>query len=1414
MKRYFKRALAGITAAAVLAVSIVPANAAFATTQPFTEADTGQGLVENVHYLDAQGEEQVAAQAVALDKESESSMIALNESNGAEGWYVLTKSIDTWDTLYISGDVNLILADNTAFSTKNGVRFRGSSGSLTIYSQSTGDAQGKLTAVNTGDSVSPLQCNAGTAITINGGIINATAGSSEDESRAAAIGGGKGKDSGSITINGGTVTATTYYKKGVAGGGAAIGGGGSTGSSDVGHDSGAISINGGTVHATAYGGGAGIGGGGSSGTSAGGNGNVTITGGEVVATSTNGGAGIGGGSGSNSGVGGAATVAISGGTVVAKSDGSSASGAMKGYYGAGIGSGHSSGAPSNSGNKISISGGTVTAHTGLKNSAGGAAIGGGAASSSGTIAISGGTIVVDESTTHSTAPELGIGAGLGAPAKNAEDTVTITGGTIATANGTKAAVDAPTNGSALVYYTLADVNSLYGTQAAVNDASLAGYGFGDVQTDAAGKLHLYLPAGQATANFGSVTYSGTITSDEATNELRQQGMFLHVQQVEQGATTATLQVAAPTGSTVYYMKSDASVTDQNEIINNKTSLSITSNDNAELKLEGLTPGQTTTWYFVAQKAGKTSEIASIEVTPQPISLEQATIQLNADSFVYDGTEQTPTVTVTLNGSTLEEGTDYTVRFLEDTKNVGTVTVQVEGKGSYSGSPAEQTYSITKRPLTVALHGSTTKPYDGTTEVTDTDNLSLKLSNVVSGEDVQAVADRYTYASADAATGITVTAHNVTLAGAPEVLDNYSFDATAPVKAPIGAITRAQAVIEADGYAASREYNGEPVAVPTEDEVRLAGGSYEDLQFEWFNQAGEPLSTAPTNAGQYQLMISLPESTNYTAAKTSVTVTIMKATWHKTVTGTVYPGKSDEVTLPELPEGLAYDTVYFMDGSDTPIEALEVRDGVLTFKGGDQVQAGKMYRCGVGLKGNENYDFNTSSVLVLLTGAEPQPVPVDMSGITLENKTYDGTPLSYTGSARVDGQELSFTYEWLDAAGQVLATAPTDAGQYTLRAIVNSDIYKGYGDKTVTIAPKAVTVTADDKTATVGDAMPDFTYQVTGLVGQDELVTEPTLTCDADMTQAGTYPITIDGAAAGANYTVTHKNGALTVQSTSSGGGGGWIPSHPTHDVTPPADTTGGSVSLSHDQAKKGDDVTITVTPEQGYRVDLVTVTDGKGNNVAVIDQGDGTYTFVMPDSDVHITVDFVKDGDQTPPFVDVSGDAWYADAVAYVYNHGLMTGVSDNEFAPEIAVSRAMIVSMLHRLDGQPPVSDGSEGPFQDVADGAWYKDPVQWAYANHIVNGMSATLFAPDQAITREQLAVMLHNYASYKGLDTTARADLSGYADVNAISPYAREALEWANAVGLINGMSADTLAPQALTTRAQTAAILERFCENEMH
>ena len=266
-----------------------------------------------------------------------------------------------------------------------------------------------------------------------------------------------------------------------------------------------------------------------------------------------------------------------------------------------------------------------------------------------------------------------------------------------------------------------------------------------------------------------------------------------------------------------------------------------------------------------------------------------------------------------------------------------------------------------------------------------------------------------------------------------------------------------------------------------------------------------------------------------------------------------------------------------------------------------------------------------------------------------------------------------------------------------------------------------------------------------------------------------------------------------------------------YEITKPSKVENGSIKVSDSKAKKGGTVTITVTPDEGYELDKLAVYDKDGDKIDLKDKGDGKFTFEMPKGDVEIEVSFALIEDETVKanFADIAADAWYADAVQYVYENGMMSGTSETTFSPDLTTTRGMIVTILYRLENEPAVTGTTA--FTDVAADQYYANAVAWAAQNGIVSGTTATTFAPNNAITREQMAAILYRYAQFKGYDVSVKADLSVYTDAAQVSTYATDAMAWANGAQLITGTSQTMQTPASNATRAQVATILMRFCEN---
>ena len=435
------------------------------------------------------------------------------------------------------------------------------------------------------------------------------------------------------------------------------------------------------------------------------------------------------------------------------------------------------------------------------------------------------------------------------------------------------------------------------------------------------------------------------------------------------------------------------------------------------------------------------------------------------------------------------------------------------------------------------------------------------------------------------------------------------------------------------------------------------------------------------------------------------------------------------------------------------------------------------------------------------------VSANLAAVAKEPKAAAG--LVYTGKAQQlitagEAENGVMVYS-LDGTRYAAALpAATDAGTYTVYYKVLGDA--GYADTApahfqVVIAKAKLTVKANDTWVYAGNT-PKFTATIKGYVnGEDWRVLKGELTFTCGYSQkyskpGSRYTITPKGLTAD-NYDITFKTGTLTVKD----------PLSPRFNVYV-LDSKHGTVEADCRYARKGDVVTLTIKPDWGYELETLTVTDSHGYELKLTYHSNGTYTFTMPRDNVTVKAIFtVRD----MPFVDVPGDAWYAGGVRYVYAHGLMNGTGNWRFSPNRTTTRAMIATILYRMEGSPRVYGTSQ--FGDVEAGSWYEDAVIWATQNDIVEGYTSKTFGPNDPITREQMAAMLYRYADYCRCDMSAGryVDLSKYSDMNEISDYAIPALRWAVGEEIIEGRTGKRLAPTDTATRAEVAVMLMRFCED---
>ena len=265
-----------------------------------------------------------------------------------------------------------------------------------------------------------------------------------------------------------------------------------------------------------------------------------------------------------------------------------------------------------------------------------------------------------------------------------------------------------------------------------------------------------------------------------------------------------------------------------------------------------------------------------------------------------------------------------------------------------------------------------------------------------------------------------------------------------------------------------------------------------------------------------------------------------------------------------------------------------------------------------------------------------------------------------------------------------------------------------------------------------------------------------------------------------------------------------VPSAPRYDVAV-SDGAHGSVTVSPKSASKGSTVTVTVTPDKGYTLETLSVTDRNGSALNLTDKGGGQYTFTMPSGPVTVAATFMDDNTMLNFFVDVPAGAYYYDAVLWAAEGGIVTGTDAVHFSPDASCTRTQLVAFLWRASGKPVVNYAMS--FNDVDSGTYYAEAVRWAASEKVAEGTTAETFAPDAAVTRAQMVTMLYRFAKAQGMDTTQGGmAIREFDDFDAVPAYALEAMDWAVNAGVLKGDN-NRLLPQDNCTRAQIVTMLYR-------
>ena len=508
------------------------------------------------------------------------------------------------------------------------------------------------------------------------------------------------------------------------------------------------------------------------------------------------------------------------------------------------------------------------------------------------------------------------------------------------------------------------------------------------------------------------------------------------------------------------------------------------------------------------------------------------------------------------------------------------------------------------------------------------------------------------------------------------------------------------------------------------EALIYNGQMQTQQISSVSVLGMPVTTytvsgnTAADAGSYILTITF--TGNFTGeVKMSWSIAKASYTGEKTASGTVLANWRDEVKLPAIPAGASYGMPSCADLTD-----MRITDGVLSYTGGSGIQKDETYTVRIPVTNAANYE--DYSIVVTLTGSDK--TELEITGVeAATGLVYSGqAQVGYTGTPSAVGYsgEFEITY----------SSDPIHAGEYTVTiSIPESDVqFTGSVNLRFTIEPKPLTVAALDRNVYVGGKAPDLSapaadadYTVEGLLGTDSLGGVVTMEYQKDGAAVtpntavpGSYAIVISCAGANPDYQVTCSNGLLTISPRPGSG-------TTTYNVNV-ADTAHGDVTASPKRASKSATVTVTTVPDEGYELAKLVVTDVHGNLVSFDDKGAGVFTFKMPGSEVTVTAVFrlrsaaCAGGAGCPlrAFTDLTPTAWYHDGIHYCLANGLMDGVGNSRFAPDAAMSRAMVWTILARIHGET------------ISGENWIDTARAWAMAEGVSDGTDANGMSPASSL------------------------------------------------------------------------------------
>ena len=1319
-------------------------------------------------YLDENGQQQTAASATSVTDQN----TAWDGSTG-EAWYVVDSDVTINSRITVTGTVHLILTDGYTLTASQGIQVAAGN-SLTIYAQSTGENMGVLTAETT--------------------LYDSNA----------AIGGSDGQDGGTITINGGTVNATSYTR------GAGIGGGN-------GGDGGMVTINGGTVTAM-------------------GSADITFPSGNY-------GAGIGGGNGGDGG-----TVIINGGTVTASSK----------YSGAGIGGGKNStngdsfSTGANGTALIIASGSPAISDQSDKDNWSGIIIENGAGQVYG-------NQTIDKDLTLPAGNTLTIPQGI---------SFTILSGVTFTNAGSLINEGSFTNEGTLTNAgTLTNEGSFTNEDTLINEITLVNRGTFTNEGNLTNQNTLINQADFQ--NMGKLTNDAIlilvqpITGDgviDGKDQTIGQGKSVSYLDEDGQVQTCSDYTCISTDTTKW--NSGWYVAAGTVTINSR--ITVTGNVNLIL-----TDGCTLTVNGGIQVADGNSLIIYAQSTEEK-KMGILTAQANNVDAAIGGSDGQDGGDITINGGTVtasatSDGTGAGIGGGDGgsggdiTINGGTVTASGDfgagiggGNGGFGigGSGGDITINGGTVNATASIgagigggdsgSGGDITINGGTVNATASTGAGIGGGFASAGGDITITGGEVTasgYNGAGIGGGEGGSGGTITITSGEVIATNTGFGAGigGGQSGTGGDITIHGGTVTARGNVGAGIGGAGGDITITGGTVTATGGD------------GAGIGGNAGSGGTVTIHGGTVDASGYRGAGigdgesgTGSTITITGGTVTAKSSEGDSIGKGFDSTAPSTL------TIGPVVGGQIIAKAGADESAAQPLTGSPFQSETSVINQVTGTK----YFYSEMQKFTAIT-AQPQPVTVTKGDTATFEVTADGTgTLIYQWQQSTDNGTNWININGANAASYITPATTMSMNGYQYRCVVTGDLGNATSDEAIltvtensvpptdTISaqpmlldfgtvtegyaevPAAQTVTltnTGDQSVTV--ALPTSTnYTITEGTGftNGKAILAPNGTAQCIVQPktglaAGTYSETI--LVSGTNQTEASLTANFTVvprgSSGGSGGGGGHTTtSNPQYAITV-LETENGSIRVSPERAKVGDRIKVTAVPQTGYALDSLTVTDADGKTLTLNYMETNVYTFEMPKGKVEISAVFAPATAQpTLPFIDVQPNHWFYDAICYVVENGLMHGMSENTFSPNMPLQRELLAVILWNLAGNPEPK--STAAFSDVIANQYYAKAIAWASENGIVSGYGDT-FGVGDSITREQFAVMLYRYVQYKGYDTTQGGmAVREFSDYEKISDYAKTALAWAVNAGIMHGMGDGTLAPQGQATRAEAATMLMQFCE----